>query len=237
MPSRSPLISDMLIGQMVILRGDVQRFARAADNLSLRKIARLAYLTETPLRGMRDDQWDASDRTLRSIERAWHHHEAWEPKESIGWRITGNDEGYILRRVVDPWSSVEFSTITNEWESRGADAQFLDDVGQRDDASIVDVSAEDPHDYVVVKHAPAVTALTGIDKTGTSLRQNRTALYREAITEDYSECISAEKPRAFDIFWQVKKFGDGSFYRRLFLPCGGHLVSISLIQDWRFPIG
>jgi hypothetical protein len=237
MPSRSPLISDMLVGQMVILRGDVQRFARTVKSLSLRRIAKAAYLTETPLRGIRDANWDASDRTLRSIERAWHSHEAWQPKQSDGWRITGDEDGYILRRIVDPRSSVEFSELVNLWEEHGQGNSFVDEVRDLNVVSVIDISAPDRFDYVVVKHAPAVIALTGIDKTGIMLRQNRSPLYREALTEDYSECIQARQPRAFDIFWQVKKFSDGSFYRRLLLPCGNQLVSVSLIQDWRFPIG
>ena len=237
MPPGSPLISDMLVGQMVILRGDVQRFARATNGLSLRKIAKAAYLTVTPLRGMREAGWDASDRTLRSLERAWHDHETWQPRNSVGWRISGSDEGYILRRLVDPWSSAEFSELAELWQAQGGADNFVDEVRDLNEVSIIDTSAPEPLDFVIIKHAPAVFALTGIDKTGIMLRQNRTSLYREAITEDYAECIQARQPRASDVFWQVKKFGDGSFYRRLLLPCGDQLVSVSLIQDWRFPIG
>jgi hypothetical protein len=204
MPSGSPLISDMLVGQMVILRGDVQRFARAANGLSLRKIAKAAYLTETPLRGMREAQWEASDRTLRSLERAWHVHDAWQPRNSVGWRITGSDEGYILRRMVDPWSSAEFSAMTEQWRAGGGAESFVDAVRDLNEVSIIDVSAPGPLDYVITKHAPAVFALTGIDKTGIMLRQNRTSLYKEAITEDYAECIQARQPRASDVFGRLR---------------------------------
>jgi hypothetical protein len=235
--NEAPLIGDMLKGQMVILRGDVQRFARATPSLSARALARPASLTESPLRQITSDEWAATDRTLRSIERAWHSHEAWQPRATIDWRISGSDEGYILRRLVDPWTSVEFRDLARRWRDRPSDQDFVAQVQGNGHVSVVDVTAADPLDFVVTKHADVVSRHTGIDKTGIPFRMNRTPLYRAAITADYVECMDAREPRAFDIFWQVARFNDGSFYRRLLLPCGSVMISVSLIQRWRFPLG
>jgi hypothetical protein len=103
--------------------------------------------------------------------------------------------------------------------------------------SVVDVSAEDPCDYRILKHSADVSAHTGINKEGILFRQNRTPLYRKAICRDYSSVLSDGRPMAFDIFWQVRKFNEGSFYRRLLLPCGSRMISVSLIQSWNFPRG
>lgn len=235
--NEAPLIGDMLKGQMVILRGDVQRFARAVPNLSARALARPASLTESPLRQIVSDDWAATDRTLRSIERAWHSHAAWQPRATLDWRVSGSAEGYILRRLVDPWSSAEFGGLARRWRERSGDGEFVDQMRPSDHVSVVDVTADDPLDFVVLKHADVVIRKTGIDKTGILFRMNRTPLYRAAITADYVECIEAREPRAFDVFWQVARFNEGSFYRRLLLPCGNMMISVSVIQTWRFPAG
>ncbi|MEQ8395017.1 hypothetical protein [Thalassobaculum sp.] len=237
MVNDTPLIGEMLKGQMVILRGDVQRFARAASHLSARALARPAQLTESPLRGITSDDWAATDRTLRSLERAWHEDEMWQPRRSVDWRVTGNEEGYILRRVVDPWTSVEFGDLCRRWRGRADDLVFVEDISADDRSSVVDVTAPDPLDYMIIKHAAQVSSYTGIDKTGIRFRQNRTPLYRTTICADYQECLAHGEPRAFDIFWQVARFKEGSFYRRLLLPCGNRMVSVSLIQRWKFPAG
>ena len=57
----------------------------------------------------------------------------------------------------------------------------------------------------------------------------RAGNYQSAINV-YTLAITAEKQ-------QVKRFNEGSFYRRLLLPCGDRLLSVSLIQSWRFPVG
>lgn len=237
MDDRAPLIGDMLKAHMVVLRGDVQRFARAAPELSARALARPAKLTEAPLRRITHDDWAATDRTLRSLEGAWHEHPAWQPQRTLDWRITGSTEGYVLRRVVDPWTSVEFGDLALEWRDRASDAAFLAKAAEDRRMSLVDITPADPLDFVVQKHAGAVSEHTGIDKTGITFRQNRTPLYRTAVCADYRDCLALGEPMACDVFWQVARFKDGSFYRRLLLPCGERMVSVSLIQNWRFPVG
>lgn len=237
MSGSAPLIGDMTKAQMVILRGDVQRFARATPELSARALARPANLTEAPLRRIVDDEWAATDRTLRSLESAWHAHPSWQPQRTLDWRITGDADGYVLRRVVDPWTSAEFGDLAREWRSRTSDADFTAKALTDPRMSLIDVTPADPMDFVVLQHASAVSGYTGIDKTGITFRQNRTPIYRVAICADYRDCLAAGEPMACDIFWQVARFNDGSFYRRLLLPCGDRMVSVSLIQKWRFPIG
>lgn len=218
-----------------MLKHDCQRFARlagaaerGADRLSPRQIARTVGWGETTVRNIARDDWDPkSPHLLRDIERSYGGHPDWHPKRVLDLFARSGDDGYVLRRLVDPDTAPEFGSLLERWRLRLDDRSFVAEALRDHAVTLVEVTAEDPGDFVIRHYAPALLALHGHDKTGIKFRDNRFPTYARSIMLDFDACRAGGAAMCRDVYRWYQGPSEAVLFRGLMLPCPGEGVVVS----------
>lgn len=221
-----------------LLKSDAQSFARAVlppveerkgrVGWSYRSLAREAGLSAPLVTNIEQPGWTASLNTLLALEDAFAMKDEWRGQSAYRFRESGDDTGFMARRFSDPFQNV-FEDVVRAWEAGRWDEILADPR-----ASIVDVSAKHPGDYLITRHAGHVVEVAGYDKTGTRFRENKSQIYASAVEEDYLWVTHTEQPMFGDVLWWSEDLGTGRQYERLLLPLGGFVASMTVIQKPRF---
>lgn len=218
-----------------MLKHDCQRFARLAgalergtDRLTPRQIARTVGWGDTTVRNIARDNWDPkSPQLLRDIERAYHRHPDWYPKHVFDIHSAAGEDGYVFRRLVDPETAPEFGPLLERWRLRSDDASFVAAALRDHGVTLVDVSADDPGDYVVRHYAPSLLALHSYNKTGIKFRDNRFPTYARSIMADFAACKAAANPMSRDVYRWFRRPSEAILFRGIMLPCLDERVIVS----------
>lgn len=230
----TPAIDDMLRALVSFATDDVRRFRlRTMGRMSRRKLAKEALLDEATLRGMEDLDWEPSLRTLTSMTAAHKSAPEWSPKVVDQVLSHQGEDGFIVRRKYSAFEEPDVEPIISAYRRRASDTSFIEWACGDDRVSVVDWSSDDPAEYRVVRHAPAVSSTIGTKKTSMTFASNASATYRHAVQEDYKSCKDTGEPTMFDVFWSVDRYRRGSYYKRLLVPAGDLVASWSFLIFWR----
>lgn len=237
-----PLLGELTSACFELLKHDCQRFARragaadrGADRLTPRRIARTIRWGETTVRNIARDGWDPKNpQLLRDIERAYHRHADWHPKRVLDIHSAAGDDGYLLRRLVDPETAPEFAGLLDRWRLRADDPSFVAEALRDHGVTLVDVEADEPGDFRVRHYAPGLLALHGYNKTGIRFRDNRFPTYARSIMADFSACKASGQPMSRDVFRWFRRPSEAILFRGMMLPCldARVIVSKAVVVFW-----
>lgn len=230
-----PLLGELMSACFEMLKHDCQRFARLAgaadrssERLTSRQIARAIGWSETTVRNIARDDWaPKSPQLLRDIERAYQQHPDWHPKRVLDLHAQAGDDGYVFRRLVDPETAPEFTELLAAWRLRRDDAGFVAAALRDHGVTLVDVSADDPGDYMVRHYAPRLLQLHSYDKTGIRFRDNRFPTYARSIMADFKACRDSGAPMSRDVYRWYRRPSEAVLFRGLMLPCADERVIVS----------
>lgn len=210
----------------LMLRMDARRFLTASGTTA-KALSRRCDIPDRLLRGMNEPDWNPTLKTLLRIERALSDDSSWPAHNVNSWHEAEDDVGFIICRnkFFSRDDAAAFEDVLAIYNAGGSDDARLGGLEALANVTIIDVSAPSPTDYFIAKHAELARAARGADKKGEHLREFHGRTYRNVLMDD---CLRAKHTRDNlfnDVLWANYGTTEGSFFQRLMLPCGDHVVS------------
>jgi hypothetical protein len=222
--------------RVYLLYFDIWRVVLQDRSLTPRRVAAMAGLSsDWIVRDIRKKDWFVKNVAhLFDIEKVLCNHPLWQPKTVYGEMSRGTQASFVHRRWVDPFESLEFKAEVERWEKRGSDAAYINEKIDDPWVTILDVTADDPRDYVAISYAGAMTHQFGFSKAGRRLGDHPSPAYVEIATHDFHEVVQTGEARCKDVVRLYDSREDRVIFRTIALPClsEGKVVSKMKMEHW-----
>lgn len=210
----------------LMLRLDAQRYL-SASGMTAKALSRQCGIPDRLLRGMREGNWNPTLKTLLRIERVLSKEPHWPSRDVNSWHEAEDDVGFIIcrNRTVTQQDALPFDDVLEAYNAGRSDGARLGALECLPNVTIIDVSATPPTEFFIAKQAETARAARGVDNQGMRLRDFQGKTYRDVLMQD---CLRAKYNGDClfnDVLWANFGTTEGSFFQRLMLPLGEHIVS------------
>jgi hypothetical protein len=210
----------------LMLRLDARRYL-SGSGMTAKALSRHCDIPDRLLRGMHERDWNPTLKTLLRIERALSKEPHWPARDVNSWHEAEDDVGFIIcrNRTVTQQDAMSFDEVLEAYNGGRSDGARLDALEPLPNVTIIDVSATPPTEFFIVKHAEISRAARGVDNKGKRLRDFQGKTYRDVLMQDCLRAKYTGDSLFNDVLWANFGTTEGSFFQRLMLPLGAHIVS------------
>jgi hypothetical protein len=210
----------------LMLRLDARRYL-ATTGKTAKAMSRKCGIPDRLLRGMNEPDWKPKLNTLLRIEKALCGELDWPSRHVNSWHEAEDDVGFIVcrNRRVTARDAVSFDDVLEVYNGGRSDEARLGVFEALPNVTIIDVSATPPTEFLVVKHAEISKVARGDDKNGKRLRDFEGKTYRDVLMQDCLRAKYTGDSLFNDVLWANYGTREGSFFQRLMLPLGDHVIS------------
>lgn len=221
----------MIVGPKVdalylMLRLDAQRFL-STSGTTAKALSRRCDIPDRLLRGMGEQDWNPTLKTLLRIERALCNERDWPSRGVNSWHEAEDDVGFIFcrNRTVTKQDARSFDEVLEAYGGGRSDDARLSALESLPNVTIIDVSATPPAEFFIAKQAEISRAARGTDSKGMRLREFQGRTYRDFLMRDCLRAKYTGDSLFNDVLWANYGTTEGSFSQRLMLPLGENVVS------------